>query len=112
MGQVDVIVTDCPILLSPVYDKEKRSTLEQLVVDEHNKMWSVNFFIHRVKPYNANGRLKDHSDEKKAIELDVQITSILNKHNILFDIVDGNDEGKNKILIKVLNLINYEKFNV
>jgi len=37
LGQVQVVITDSPLLLTPIYDGEKRSTLKQLVFEETNK---------------------------------------------------------------------------
>ena len=47
LGQVSVIITDSPLMLTPVYDSEKRPTLEKLAVEEHNKMWTYNAFLKR-----------------------------------------------------------------
>jgi hypothetical protein len=104
LGQVDVVITDCPILLTPVYDKEKRASLEQLVVEEHLKMWSYNVFLHRVKSYNPKGRLKTHT-EAKAREIDRDVADVLDKHNIPFEVFDGNEEGKDSIVKKILLLL-------
>lgn len=110
LNQVEVIITDCPILLTPVYDLEKRSSLETLAVDEHNKMWTYNVFMKRVKPYNPNGRLKTH-DESTAKDLDKQIFNVLDKHNISFEIVSGDTYGKNLIVNKIFTLLDWKKQN-
>jgi hypothetical protein len=109
LGQVDVIITDCPILLTPVYDTKRRKTLEQLVVDEHKSMVTHNVFIQRVKPYNANGRLKSH-DEITAKKLDSDIMAVLNKHDIPFESVTGNIDGKNSIVNQIIRLIPPKKY--
>lgn len=106
IDQVNVIITDCPILLTPIYDVEKRSTLEQLVVDEHNKMWTYNVFLNRKKKYNPNGRLSGH-DEAKVKELDKDILGVLYKYKIHFDILDGDKAGKDAIVTTILEKINH-----
>jgi deoxyadenosine/deoxycytidine kinase len=103
LGQVDIIVTDCPILLTPVYDTERRESLTSLVLNEHNKMWSYNILLNRVKQYNPHGRLKGH-DEKKVINLDSEIKSVLDMHSIPYDIYDGNNKGKKLITETVLGI--------
>jgi len=103
-GQVQVIITDCPILLSVVYDKEQRPTFEQLIVEEHNKMWTYNVYLHRIQPYNTKGRVATHT-EYKAKEIDRNIASVLDKHNIPFEVFDGNEEGKTGIVKKIRLLI-------
>jgi hypothetical protein len=103
LGQVAVVVTDCPILLSPIYDEEKRIPLEQLVIDEHNKMWTYNTFINRKKEFNPKGR--NHNEEQSK-ELDKMIMDILWKHSIPFEVFEGTPEGKDAIVKKILMLLN------
>lgn len=99
LGQVDVVLTDCPILLSPVYDGDKRKTLEKLVVEEHNNMWTYNVFLKRKKKYNPLGRL--HT-ETQAQEIDGKIQDMLDKHNQCYEVFDATSEGKDAILKKIL----------
>jgi len=62
LGKVDVIITDSPILLTPVYDGEHRRSLRNLVVEEHRKMWTYNVFIKRKKTFNPKGRKQNEED--------------------------------------------------
>lgn len=62
--KVDIIITDSPILLSIIYDKQKRKTFQQLVIEEYNKFNNINFFIKRVKPYSSIGRLQTEEEAK------------------------------------------------
>ena len=105
IGQVAVIVTDSPLLLTPVYDKEKRATLEKLVVEEHDKMWTYNTFIKRVKEFNPKGR---NHDEAGAKELDTMILDILWKHNVSFEVFEGTPDGKDAIVKKILMLLEWK----
>lgn len=104
LGQVDVVVTDCPLLLTPIYDGEKRHTLANLAIDEHNQMWTYNAFIKRIKKFNPKGRLHDL---EQAQDLDRRILDILNDTNQCFEVMEGNDAGKNKIVQKVLSLLEF-----
>lgn len=108
LGQVAVVITDCPLLLSAIYDGEHRETFEKLIVEEHQKMWTYNVIVRRVKPYNPKGRLKTHSD-KVAREIDVEVANLLDKHNIPFEVFDGNHEGLQQIVQKIKLIINYAK---
>lgn len=65
--QVDVIVTDSPILLSIIYDVEKRPTLRKLIIEEFTKFNNMNVMLTRTKPYNPIGRLQTEN-EAKAID--------------------------------------------
>lgn len=108
LGQVDVIITDCPILLSPIYDKEQRPTFEKLVVEEHNKMWTYNVVLRRKKTFNPKGRLHN---EKEAKDLDRAITNLLFKHDQVFEVFDGAPESVDLIVRKILMLIKWKKDN-
>jgi len=99
LGQVDVIVTDCPILLSPVYDQERRPTFEKLVVEEHDKMWTYNVFLKRKKPYHPVGRI---NTEKEAQEIDMQVIDVLDRNNQCYEVFDATPEGKDAIVKKIL----------
>lgn len=106
MGQVSVIITDSPLLLTPVYDSEKRPTLEKLAVEEHNKMWTYNAFLKRKKPFNPKGRI--HGEEH-AKEVDYAVADMLLKHDILFETFDGTTEGKDAIVKKILMLLEWKE---
>jgi hypothetical protein len=106
MGQVSVIVTDSPLLLTPVYDSEKRPTLEKLAVEEHNKMWTYNVFLKRKKPFNPKGRI--HGEEH-AKDIDYQVADMLLKHEIAFETFDGTIEGKDAIVKKILMLLEWKE---
>lgn len=105
LGQVDVVVTDCPILLSPVYDAEKRATFEKLVVEEHNKMWTYNVFLKRKKTYNPIGR---RHNESEAVTIDRQVLAVLDKHNQCFETFEASQEGKDKIVHQIRLLLAYK----
>jgi len=106
MGKVDVIITDSPLLLTPVYDGEKRPTLEKLVVEEHNKMWTYNVYLKRKKPFNPKGRI--HGEEH-AKDIDYAVADMLLKHDILFETFDGTTEGKDAIVKKILMLLEWKE---
>lgn len=105
LGQVQVIITDSPILLTPVYDGEKRESLERLVVEEHKKMWTYNAFLTRKKAFNPKGRNHD-LDESRA--LDCIIADMLDKHHILYETFEGTPEGKDRLVQKVLKVLEWQ----
>ena len=74
-GQVDVIITDSPLLNSVVYGSDKSSDLfKKLVYEEHNKRPKLDIFLKRIKPYNTSGR---NQTENEAKELDILIHEAL-----------------------------------
>ena len=106
LGQVAVIITDSPLLLTPVYDLEKRATLEKLVLEEHNKMWTYNAFLKRKKPFNPKGRI--HGEEH-AKDIDYAVAEMLFKHEIPFETFDGTTDGKDAIVKKILMLLEWKE---
>ena len=70
--QVDVVVTDSPLLNSLIYGaKNTSSQFHELVLSEHRKLWNLNIFLERLKDYDPKGRLQTE-DEAKAIDQQVQ----------------------------------------
>lgn len=106
LGQVQAVITDSPLLLSPVYDAEKRPTFEKLVVEEHNKMWTYNVFIKRQKAFNPKGRV--HGEEE-AKQLDYAIADMLLKHDVAFEGFEGTVAGRDAIVQKILMLLKWKK---
>ena len=92
--KVDVIITDSPIIMGLSYcnwDLMSRS-FEQLVVDEFNRTDAVNinYFINRVKEYNPSGRSQT---EEEAKEKDMEIITLLNKYDVFFQTIDGDENA-------------------
>ena len=102
LGQVDVIITDSPLLLTPIYDTRESDTLRKLAIEEFNSMWNYVVFLKRCKPYNPNGR---NQDEDGAKEIDKKIANFLLDNNIAFETTKGTPEGKDYIVKKVLTLL-------
>jgi hypothetical protein len=95
MGKVDVIITDSPILLSTVYDELYNPNgfdplFRQYVLQNHNRMRTVNFFIERHKEYNPNGRLQSRDE---AISVDRMVKSFLDGHNVPFVSIPGEKQN-------------------
>lgn len=104
-NKVDVIVTDSPILLSLIYNTDKErlgEDFEKLVKHIFNYYNSYNIFLHRVKPYNPIGRFQTE-DESKGLDEDIK--NMLIDCGVAFDIVDGNSEGYDEIVKRVLKKI-------
>ena len=104
-GEVDVIITDSPILLGAAYtDSEK---LKSAIVEEFNNYRNINIFLNRVKEYNPNGR---HQNEDEAKAIDGQMLDLLNTYCSTFGtpnyyVVDGNESGYNKIVQIIENFV-------
>jgi len=75
--QVEVVVTDSPLLLSLIYGAENTSKqFHELVLHEHDQLRNLNVFLERLKAYDPKGRLQT---EEKAREIDQQVQVMLDE---------------------------------
>ena len=89
-GQVDVIITDRPLMLTIPYSRkygnkefpEYYKALEKMVIETHNLYNNVNIMLERVKPYNPNGR---NQSEEEAKELATLFEDCLNEFGIPYN---------------------------
>jgi hypothetical protein len=102
LGQVEVIITDSPLLLTPIYNPKKDSILNLLAIEEFESMWNYVVFLKRCKPYNPNGR---NQDEAGAKVIDKTILNFLFDQEIPFETADGTPAGKDHIVRKILMLL-------
>ena len=91
-SQVDVVVTDSPILLSALYNRDGvlGKDFNDLVMKVFNEQDNMNYFINRVKPYNPAGR---HQDEAGAKAVDVELKTLLDLYNVSCEEVNGDRGG-------------------
>jgi hypothetical protein len=74
-GQVEVILTDSPLLISYMYAPDTYPpSFFNLVIDMHNTFDNLNYYVVRKKDYNPIGRLQN---EEEAIELDRKMKAVL-----------------------------------
>jgi hypothetical protein len=106
LGEVDVIVTDSPLLLTLVYGKAGDELLKRLAKLEHDRLWTFNCFIKRNKDYNPKGRNHTYPEARG---LDIEIADMLDDENIPYEVYFGNAEGKDKIVNKILQIIGENK---
>lgn len=102
LGEVDVIVTDSPLLLTLIYGKNEDVALKELAKVEYNKLWTLNCFIKRNKKYNPKGRWQTYAEARG---LDESIANMLDDENIPYEVYFGNAEGKDKIVEKILKML-------
>lgn len=81
IGKVDVIINDSSLLLTPIYDKEERKSLKQLVFDEYYKMNNLNILLKREKKFVQTGRINDEEESKG---IDIKIKNLLLENNFQF----------------------------
>lgn len=66
-GQVEVIVTDSPLILSNIYAEDESAAFHQLVREKHASFRRADVFLKRVKPYQPIGRNQTQA-EAEAID--------------------------------------------
>jgi tRNA uridine 5-carbamoylmethylation protein Kti12 len=86
--KVQFIITDSPLLLSIIYDKDNNEDLKNLIISRFNSFDNINFIINRSTVYNQNGR---YQNEEQANEIDKQIKELLVLHHISFQTEDINN---------------------
>lgn len=102
VGKVDVVVTDSPLLLSMIYNRDW-IYLNPLVLEAWNKFENSNIFIERVKPYNPAGR---NQTEDEACALDRKICDLLESNNQIYHKVKGNRQGVDDVVAYYLSTLN------
>ena len=98
-GQVDVVVTDSPLLLSLIYGEGQVKEFRPLVLAVHNQFDTLNLFLRRKKKYNPSGRMQS---ELEAKEKDDQIERMLVDNEIPFNYIDADRDAVAAIVGKVL----------
>lgn len=103
LTDVDVIVTDSPLLLFIAYNVDLGPTFNQLVYEVFNKFDNLNYFVERVKPYNPKGRFQT---EEEAKIKDQEIFDLLNKYNVPFTNIRGEKETTEIVAKTIINKLN------
>lgn len=98
-GQVDVVVTDAPLMMSKYYVKDwEKGLLLPTLGGYTSLMNNFNVFIKRTKDYNPKGR---HQTAEEAEEISRQIQRDTN-----FNLeVTGNPEGQDMLVDTLINLV-------
>ena len=104
--EVDVIITDSPLLLGIYYNSDTLSDFfVRDVIVAWNEFDNINFFLNRVKPYNPKGR---NQKEEEAIIIDNELKILLNTKGEDYKIVDGDYTGINIITREMLSTFDME----
>lgn len=103
---VDVIVTDSPILLSAIYDKSECPHLKALILKEYHSYNNLMYYIERDPsvPYEKEGRYQDLKGAKK---VDKKVKEFLYENKIPYTTLIGIGKRSRKQVIKdILKKIN------
>lgn len=103
-NQVDVVITDCPLLLSRFYglkycgDRYPQSFFD-FVRDQALMVGGLHYFLNRVKKYNPSGR---NQTEEESDEVGRELKAMLTQLGIPFVELDGDENAAQKITIDIL----------
>lgn len=92
MGKVDVIITDSPLILCLYYTRKYRpdaypASFDAMIIEQFERMGGLNFFIERVKPYQAAGR---NQTEAESDEIASEMRALLDHNLIEYGLVSGD----------------------
>lgn len=102
--QVEVLVTDSPLPLSLIYNKNPALdySFQNVVLNIFNTYENMNYCIKRVKPYNPKGR---NQTEAESDALNEPIKALLSDCCISYKTVNGDDSGYDIIVSEVIKAI-------
>jgi nicotinamide riboside kinase len=106
-GKVDYIVTDSPILLSPIYDRYyngddamiEDAALRFIKKAEKNGVQHINFLLERQKAFNPEGR---YETEEQAKAVDVYVKNFLDSNQVNYHTLACSDEERINYILNVL----------
>lgn len=100
-SEVDLIVTDSPLLLGLTYMSKDFMipSLKYVVKEAYDLYDNINIFLTRHKQYNPKGRFQT---EDQAKEKDIQIKTLLETYNLDYHIFPSHKDSIEKIKQLVL----------
>jgi nicotinamide riboside kinase len=109
LNQVDVIITDSPLLLSTIYMPENYpDSFVKNVIDTINTLNNLNILLNRQKEYNNDGRYQTE-EQAKIIDKDIKQKLFLYDMRWVEFYADFN--SINKIVQLILTKIDGSEFN-
>lgn len=96
-NEVDVVVTDSPMLLSIYYNKSQalenklsEGNFDNLVIECHTKYENLNYFLKRKHKYEEVGRL--HSEDEAA-KIEQDMVKLYNSMNIKYTEIYSSEDS-------------------
>lgn len=98
LGKVDFIVTDSPLLLNIVYNRQKDEDFDRFIISRIHKLESLDFFVNRSDTFSNVGRIHNFEQSK---EVDKTIKELAKANSI--DLIEVEQENSvSKILEAIL----------
>jgi adenylate kinase family enzyme len=90
-GQVDVIITDSPLIIGLFYYKEPNPRIKKpfidFILESFNSQNNLNIFLRRKKKFNPNGR---NQNEAECKNIDIEIKKFLDTRHIPYSELDAD----------------------
>lgn len=102
---VDVIITDSPLLLNIIYNHNPilGEEFNNLVFKIFNSYNNLNYYIKRVKKYNPLGR---NQTEEESDQIADKVLKMLNDREVKFISVEGQLNNYSQIVEDVMEVLN------
>lgn len=102
---VDVIITDSPLLLNTIYNHNPilGEEFNNLVFKIFNSYNNLNYYIKRVKKYNSSGR---NQTEEESDQIADKVLKMLNDREVKFTSVEGQLNNYSQIVEDVMEVLN------
>lgn len=101
-ADVDVIVTDSPLPLSLLYAADPALTMDnafqKVVMNVFNSYNNLNYYVHRVKPYNPKGRNQTEAESDALVE---PLFKLIVDNSINVKAIHGDDAGYAEVVNEV-----------
>lgn len=100
-GKVDIIITDAPLPLSILHNKDKTLGIEfnSVVMNVFNSYNNLNFFMLRSQPFDPIGRLETEEESDALVPV---LQHLLDNYQITYQTYHGTEENYEKIANKVI----------
>lgn len=102
IGQVEVIITDSPILLGLYYGDNMPRSYKEVILDLYRNYDNYNYLVERNKEYNPSGRLQT---EEEARDIDISVHDLLDNTGISYKKVLGTRIAVPHIVNEILEII-------
>ena len=106
-NEVDIVITDSPLLLSAFYNTNPvlGESFNDVVANVFHSYNNINYLLTRVKPYHAKGRLQTEEESDALAE---PMKQLLNKYNVVYTQILGDIAGYDAIVEDIYTIWSQE----
>ena len=97
LGKVDFIVTDSPLLLNIVYNRQKDEDFDRFIISRIHKLESLDFFVNRSDAFSEVGRIHNLEQSK---EVDKTIKELAKNNGI--KLIELEQENSITEIVKIV----------